>query len=223
MPVSKSRFMPAFALVVYFICTPTGCNAPKKLSESVMINKSIALTIQKSEVDVSSLKIRAKLTNNCPRDVYYVRHLCGGWADDGAPIPESTPVYRVVTDDGVGLIRSFIPVPEDIDLEVIQYPLFALLKSGQSIDINIDLPLPTYPYTPYDFEEFDKESAKPAPLAWSLEIGYIEGSVFLAAEPEEVTTTTGEKGMQVFALDHSTLQSVTHSSSTTIPVLMIPN
>lgn len=219
MPVS--RLLPSFpfVLVVFIAWAPMGCNTPPKVSEDVMMENSIALTIQKSETTTDSLQIRAKLTNNGKSDVYYVAHICGGWDNEGAPILEPTPAYRVITDQGVRLIRSFIPVPDDVDVEVVQYPLFASLKVGESVDIKLDLPLPTYPYTPYDFEEFDKESAKPTSLTWSLEIGYVPGKVFLASNPEEATTTTGEKGLQVFSIDHSSIQAAKHSSTTTIPVL----
>jgi|GEM_PF-4473146 len=183
------------------------------------MDNSVALTIQKSEVAADSLRIRAKLKNNGEVEIYYVAHLCSGWDDEGVPILESAAAYRVITDAGVQLIRSFIPVPSDVDVEVVQYPLFVRLNGGESVDIHFDLPLPTYPYTPYDFEEFDKDSATPTPLAWSMEIGYVSGRVFLAANPEEVATTTGEKGFQVFSLDQSSIQAAKHSSTTKIPVL----
>ena len=183
------------------------------------MENSIALTVQKSEVTKDSLQIRAKLTNNGKSEIFYVAHLCGGWDDEGIPILESTPAYRVVSENEVRLIRSFIPVPDNVGLEVVQYPLFKSLKGGESVDVKIDLPLPTYPYTPYDFEEFDKVSAESASLPWSLEIGYVSGKTFIVEDPEEAVTTTGEKGLQVFSIDHSSIQAAKHSSTTTIPVL----
>jgi hypothetical protein len=185
--------------------------------------KTIALEIQKSEVTVDSLRIRAKLSNNESSEIFYVAHLCRGSDDEGVPILELTPAYRVVSQEKVRLIRSFIPVPDNVGLEIVRYPLFASLKVGGTVDINFDLPLPTYPYTPYDFEEFDKKSAKPKSLAWTLEIGFISGKNFLAEDPKEVTTTTGEKGFQVFSIDESSIQSVKYSSGSFIPVLTIQN
>lgn len=216
-----SRTPAKFTLVLIVIATwaSVGCEPLIKINEDVIMENSIALTIHKSEITANALQIQAKLTNHGKGKVYYVAHLCSGWDDDGIPILESAPAYRVIGDKQVRLIRSFIPVPDDIDVEVVQYPLFAELNEGESVEIQLKLPLPTYPYTPYDFEEFDRESAETTQLAWSLEIGYVSGKAFLAATPEEITTTTGEKGLQVFSIDHASIQSVKYTSTETILVL----
>ena len=185
-------------------------------------DQAVELRVIRSEVSAKSLKIKAQLVNRGAKNVYYVRVLCSGWDNSGRPIKETAEAYRIVQDHRVVLSRSFVPVPEDVTLEVVQYPLFAILKAGTSIDLSLEVPLPSHPDTPYDFESFNSKTARPQQLSWSLEIGWVDEKTFMAAKPEKVVTANGESGLQVHSLDEKAIRSVRHDSDVKIPVLVPP-
>jgi len=194
-------------------CSKTTRKKGKSSMESL-----VTLEMVKIETSIRSLKLEAKLINKGAHSVFYVSHLLNGWNNAGVPISESSAAYRVVRDDRLVLVRSFVPVPEDISLEVVQYPLFEELKAGASTEVSVELPLPTHPYIPWDMEEFNFKAARLRSLPWSLEIGFIDAKNFLTEDPQMVAMTTGDKGMEVFALDKAALRCVRYDAETKIPV-----
>jgi hypothetical protein len=195
-----------------------GCSKITRTKEKTPMESPLTLEVVKVEASSRLLGIRAKLTNSGALSVFYVRHLLNGWNNSGVPITESSAAYRVVRDGRLVLVRSFVPVPEDMSLEVVQYPLFEELKAGTSTDLLVEVPLPTHPYIAWDMEEFNPKSARLKSLPWSLEIGFIDAKKFLAEGPKMVTTTSGERGLEVFSLDQAAIACVRYDSDINIPV-----
>jgi hypothetical protein len=184
--------------------------------------KVVELRVTRVKVSANSLKIRAQLINRSKESVYYVDILTGGSDNNGRPIKYGADAYRIVRDHRAVLIRSFIPVPEDVALEVVRYPMFAILKAGESVVINLNVALPSHPDTPYHFEPFNSKTAHLRQLPWSLEIGWVDKKTFMAEKPTKVMTANGESGYQVHSLDEKAIRSVRYDSDTMIPILVTP-
>lgn len=171
------------------------------------MTSNVAVKFEQVDLSDQKLSLDYRVTNSGDVAVYVVRILCQGWDEEDHPLPDPEGVYRRVEGDRLVLAKTIIPVPQDIDLEVVQYPLFQKLDPGDSLTDSFSIDLPTREYSPHDYED-PEVAAEPIEIAWLLEIGFVLQDDLDAVTPVSCEAADGTPGLQIFAFNPEWLQVV---------------
>ena len=165
----------------------------------------VEVKLEQVDLTGEKLSVEYRVTNRGDAPAYVVSLLCQGWDEEDRPMLDSEGVYRRLEDDRLIVARTIIPVPPDIDLEVVQYPLFQKLEPKASLEESFALELPTCEYSPHDYEDADV-APEAIEIPWSLEIGFVELSDLAAVSPVKCQAADGTQAFQIFAFNPQWLQ-----------------
>lgn len=135
--------------------------------------------------------IRYRFTNNGDRNDYLFHRL---WEEIGSDLVFRTSVHRVYVEviaEGVLLSKKAVPIPPNMAVEHMNLPCMSRIAPGESLEEEVEIPLPLWPHTPYLRYTDKKLAVEPSPLDAWFEVG------FLAVPPEgdrlamAVSTTEG--------------------------------
>lgn len=158
-----------------------------------------------------------KLENNSKLPIYLFEILLTGWTNQGVPIVDDQEVYRLIINGEMVFSRKVIPVPDDIDLEIRQYPLLVRVNPGQQHISSFEVKLPCRIYDPYDYKP--EKIAEIKELPWSLELGYVDANQQLDERLMPQQTTEGKQGWMIQSFNESHQKLIRVSGKGTLPCL----
>lgn len=212
-----------FLFIVFFLLVSTaGCITPvakpvkynvNLIKDSKMLNLNTEI-ISKTETKVV---IEYQLRNNSDSSIYLFDILFAGWTNQGIPIADDQEVYRLIINGEIVLSRKVLPVPDDIDLEIRQYPLMIRVNPGQTHISSFEVKLPCRIYDPYDYKP--EKVAEIKELPWSLELGYVEATPQLEQRLKPQQTTEGRQGWMIQSFNESNQKLIRVSGTGTLPCL----
>lgn len=140
-----------------------------------------------------NLFIDYRVTNRLSKSIYLLNRIFQ-WTEKGLEIDPNF-IYTELIDGKLRLTKAFIPVPDDVLVEIPDVPYLSPVKGGAEFRENLHLKLPLEPFHPYykvnrsnTVHSFDKAE---------LAIGWlVEGSFDL----REGSTPDGE---QILAVHHN--------------------
>ncbi len=176
------------------------------------------LNIVSLSIDERNLIGEYEVINHTPLEIAVFDILYNGFDSSGKPIADERNVYCELLQDIIVLSRKAFPVPDAIDVEAEQVPLFQRLGSGQKLKSRFSLNLPCKDYHPY----LDNEGQKgvlsvPSYFPWRLQVGFSEIDDLLRPELEEVITPEGRLGWFTGWFDISMQQIMEADGQKSIP------
>ena len=206
----------------FLLFTITGCIAPVAKPVEYDVNLSQASKMLNLNTEIISktetkIVIEYQLENNSDSSIYLFDILFAGWTNQGIPIADVQEVYRLIINGEIVLSRKVMLVPDDIDLEIRQYPLLVRVNPGQTHISSFEVKLPCRIYDPYDYKP--EKIAEIKELPWSLELGYVEATPQLEQRLKPQQTTGGRQGWMIQSFNESHQKLIRVSGTGTLPCL----
>ena len=120
----------------------------------IQVESNVILEIR-SDQKGSTLLIDYQVSNRLTQTIYLINRIFQ-WTEKGLEI-RSDYIYTEVANGRLRLTKAFIPVPDDVLVEIPDVPYLTAVNGGAVFSEQVKLTLPLEPFHPYDKVDYSDE------------------------------------------------------------------